>query len=207
MSLASGSSVSSGRRNICRSSRAGWLIALVVLGGGIAGGTRVVQGGDEQPTSPGPVRAASGDAAPGCPRNDPRSPRSRAFDLGPDPETTLDLVVKQTRVLKVKQAPRRVLIADECTAIYNLTSPTELLLQGVRVGTTTLNLWFPDSKDPHKLEAVSFFLHVLPDPEDQQRLARALKRVAAQINMIFCSSSIDIDLVGDKIVVTGRAGY
>ena len=140
-----------------------------------------------------------------------RAKLEKYIDKFIDAESTLDLIVGQTRVMYLKATPSRILIADENTAAYNLASPKELFLQGQKVGTTTLNFWFstdpkdPNSKDPAKLEVLSYLLRVLPDPEERLRRERALKLLAEQINLLFCNSTIDIYLVGDKIVVTGRS--
>ena len=145
------------------------------------------------------------------PTDESRALQNRYIKDFIDPKLTLDLIIRQTRVMNLKETPSRILIADESTAAYNLASPTELLFQGLKVGTTTLNLWFstdpndPNTKDPAKLQVVSYLLRVLPDPEAQLRRERALKLLAEQINRLFCNSTIEIYLVGDKVVVTGRS--
>ncbi len=121
-----------------------------------------------------------------------------------DPETTLDVIIGQPRVINLKTVPRRVQIGDEAIALYNLPSPTELMLQGSSVGTTTLYLWFPDPKDAKKLETLSYLVRVIPDPEAKLRLERSFKALAEEINRLFPNSMIDIHLVGDKVVVVGR---
>ena len=90
-----------------------------------------------------------------------------------NPEATLDVVVKRTLGINLRVAPKRVQIADEETATYNLVSPTELLLQGVKVGTTTLFLWFPDPRDMRKTVTLAYLVRVIPDPEAKRRLEAA----------------------------------
>ncbi len=52
--------------------------------------------------------------------------------VGPiiDPEMTLDLVVGRTRLMVLRAVPKRIQIADETLALYNLISPTEVSVMG-----------------------------------------------------------------------------
>ncbi|MCS6853093.1 MAG: pilus assembly protein N-terminal domain-containing protein [Gemmataceae bacterium] len=122
-----------------------------------------------------------------------------------DPQNTLDLVVGQPRLLLLKQAPRRVQIADDKYASYTLITEKELSILGRDVGTTVLNLWFADPKDPTKEKILSYLLRIIPDPEARERLERAYKALEGEINRAFPDSSICLQLVGDKLVVSGQA--
>jgi pilus assembly protein CpaC len=122
-----------------------------------------------------------------------------------DPETTLDLVAGRTRILQFKEIPRRIQIADPAIAAYNVASPRELMLQGKTSGTTVLNLWFGAGDEPNQQEMISYLVRVLPDPEAKERLEKVYKALAEEVNKLFPASQIDLRLVGDKLVVTGRA--
>lgn len=122
-----------------------------------------------------------------------------------DPSNTLDLIRGRPRILLFKSAPTRVQIADDETANYTVITPNELSVTGKAVGSTVLNLWFPDPKAPEGSRILSYLVRVLPDPEDKDRLDRIYKALELEINKAFPDSVVHIMLVGDKVVVTGEA--
>ncbi|OWK44966.1 Type II/IV secretion system secretin RcpA/CpaC, associated with Flp pilus assembly [Fimbriiglobus ruber] len=121
-----------------------------------------------------------------------------------DPETTLDLVAGQTRVLILKSNPFRVQAGDEKYIAVNVANPKELLVEGRQVGSTVLNLWFGDPADMTKQETLSYLVRVYPDPEAKERLERAYKALENDINNYFKDCSVHLKVVGDKLVVSGR---
>lgn len=121
-----------------------------------------------------------------------------------DPETTLDLVTAQTRVMMLKGNPIRVQSGDEKVFAVSVVSPKELLLQGKAVGATVLNIWFGDKNDPSKQETLTYLVRVFPDPEAKERLERAYKLLENEINKYFKDTSVRLKVVGDKLVVSGR---
>lgn len=121
-----------------------------------------------------------------------------------DPETTLDLVAGQTRVLVLKNQPFRVQAGDESILAVNVITPRELLLQGKGIGATVLNIWFGDPTDPTKQETLTYLVRVFPDPEAKERLERAYKALEDDINRHFKDCDVRLKVVGDKLVVTGR---
>ena len=121
-----------------------------------------------------------------------------------DPETTLDLVTNQTRVMMLKGNPIRIQSGDEKILAVSVVSPKELLLQGKSVGATVLNIWFGDKNDPAKQETLTYLVRVFPDPEAKERLERAYKQLEDEINRYFKDTSIRLKVVGDKLVVSGR---
>lgn len=121
-----------------------------------------------------------------------------------DPETTLDLVTNQTRVMMLKGQPIRIQSGDEAILAVSVVSPKEILLQGKGVGATVLNIWFGDKNDPTKQETLTYLIRVFPDPEAKERLERAYKALEDEINKYFKDTSIRLKVVGDKLVVSGR---
>jgi pilus assembly protein CpaC len=122
-----------------------------------------------------------------------------------DSEATMDLIVGRTRLLILKETPKRIQIGDEGVAEYNLISRDQMSLQGRAVGVTMMTMWFTDPKDPNKEDIITFHVRVLPDPEARHRLERVYKALQDQINCAFPDSVICLHVVGDKLVVTGHA--
>lgn len=121
-----------------------------------------------------------------------------------DPETTLDLVNNQTRVMMLKGSPIRIQSGDESILAVSVVSPREILLQGKGIGATVLNIWFGDKNDPAKQETLTYLVRVFPDPEAKERLERAYKTLEDEINNYYKDSSIKLKVIGDKLVVSGR---
>jgi pilus assembly protein CpaC len=122
-----------------------------------------------------------------------------------DPRTTLDLVVGRPRLMRLSETPRRIQMGDESIATQNLINPTELTIQGRKIGTTVLNLWFADPMDKNKDRILSYLVRVVPDPAEKERLERVYKALQEEINCAFPDSHVCLQLVGDKLVVSGQA--
>lgn len=121
------------------------------------------------------------------------------------PDNVLEVVVGRLQVFDLLGQPRRVQVGDDTVANYVLLSTRELSLQGLRVGTTVLNVWFQDQADPNKTKLVSFLVRVMPDPDARTRLERAYKNLEKEVNRVFPDSKIYLQLVGDKLAVCGQA--
>jgi pilus assembly protein CpaC len=122
-----------------------------------------------------------------------------------DPHMTLDVIVGHTRLLHLKEAPLRIQIGDTRVFDYTILGPpTELLLQGATVGSTTMFLWFGDRVDPANQTVMAFQVNVLPDPDIKRRLEEVYKALQDEINRAFPDAYICLTLVGDKLVVSGE---
>jgi pilus assembly protein CpaC len=123
-----------------------------------------------------------------------------------DPENTFDAIVGRPRVMILKQIPTRFQLEEERIArAIPFFENKQLSITGLRVGTTILNLWFGDPKDPAGQTVLSFLVRVLPDPEARQRLERVYDALAIEINKLFPNSVVRLSLAGDKLVVSGQA--
>ncbi len=120
-----------------------------------------------------------------------------------DPESTLDLTLGRTRLLLLNQVPVRIQVADPRIAMGTMLAPTELSLVGKNVGTTVLTLWFVDRENKESI--LTYMVRVFPDPEFKLRLERVYQALEGEINHAFPDSHVHIQLVGDKMVVSGQA--
>lgn len=121
------------------------------------------------------------------------------------PDNVLEVIVGRLQIFNFTQTPKRIQVGDESIANYALLSTSELSLQGLRIGTTVLNIWFQDLADPNKSKLVSFLVRVMPDPDARNRLERAYKNLEREINRVFPDSRVHLMLVGDKLAVCGDA--
>jgi len=122
-----------------------------------------------------------------------------------DPQMNLDLAVGRTRLMTLNDVPKRIQVADETIAAYTVISPNEISLLGKCVGVTVITLWFTDPKDATKQEVLTYHVRVIPDPEIRKHLEWVYKELADEINRAFPDSTVCLNLVGDKVVVSGYA--
>jgi pilus assembly protein CpaC len=130
---------------------------------------------------------------------------SRYVKQASGPDNILEVIVGRVQIFDLLGSPKRVQVGDESVANYVLMSTTELSLQGLRIGSTVLNVWFQDMADPNKSKLVSFLVRVLPDPDARNRLERAYKNLEKEINKVFPDSRVYLQLIGDKLAVCGQA--
>lgn len=124
-----------------------------------------------------------------------------------DPQNTLDLIQGRSRVILLKATPTRTAIAEPGIASFRLLEPlgNQMLIIGVRPGTTVLNLWFQDPMNKDKETILSYLVRVFPDPEAKERLEAIYKALENEINKAFPNSRVRLKLVGDKLLVSGQA--
>ena len=123
-----------------------------------------------------------------------------------DPKNTLDVIEGRARLLLLKEVPAQFQLGDPTlVSVSQLNDPKQMSILGKRIGTTVLNLWFPDPKDKKKEKILSYLVRVLPDPETKARLERIYKALEDEINKAFPNSRVRLTLVGDKLMVSGQA--
>ena len=128
-----------------------------------------------------------------------------------DPANTLDVVVGRQTLLRFKQKPNRVLVADgEIADAKNPfevnPNPKELVVTGKKPGSTVLDLWFPDPKDATKEVVLSYLIRVLPDPDAYGRREESFRRLQDEINTKFPDSVVRLTLLSNnKLLVCGQA--
>lgn len=164
---------------------------------------------------------------------------SQYVDRMIDPENVLDLIVGRPRLLILKEPPKRVQIAESTrrtpagggakadpsaltgrVASFILITDKEISVLGEQIGTTVLNVWFADPKDPKKERILSYLVRVYPDPNHQdnrdrereealerqrRERERHYKRIEAEINHAFPDSSVCLSVVGLNVLVAGQA--
>ncbi|HZZ79655.1 MAG TPA: pilus assembly protein N-terminal domain-containing protein [Gemmataceae bacterium] len=123
-----------------------------------------------------------------------------------DPNNTLDLIKGRARLMILKETPKRIQISDETIASYNVfPNSKDMTILGKLTGTTVLNFWFASAEDKTKETVLSYLVRVFPDPEEKARMERVFKALELEINKKFPDSLVKLDLVGDKVVVSGQA--
>ena len=121
-------------------------------------------------------------------------------------EHTFGVILVQPRLLTFKEGPFRIQIADETVLGYSIlkNDPRELSLEGRREGSTVLKLWVGDRHDPAKQTVLSYRVNVLTDQVPRERPERWCKTLEREINAAFCDSYVCLDLVGNRLIVSGE---
>jgi Flp pilus assembly secretin CpaC len=124
-----------------------------------------------------------------------------------DPQNTLDLIAGRTRVIILKAAPTRTHVADTTVATFRILEPDakQMIVGGAQPGITVMTFWFADPEDKDKEVILSYLVRVFPDPVAKARHAAALKALEAEVNGAFPNSRARLNLVGDKVLLSGQA--
>jgi len=122
-----------------------------------------------------------------------------------DPENRLDLIVGHPRILVFAATPRRIYLPDEQVAAYQVVSDTEISLVGLKPGTTVLNIWVADPDAPKGERILSYLVTVVPPPRQKEELDARYRALQNEINQAFPCSTIELSLIGDRLVVRGMA--
>ncbi len=148
---------------------------------------------------------------------------ARYVDGAIAPENTLRVVVGRAVVLVTQVRPRRVYIPNEDMAAVQIVTDQQIAIVGKKEGRTTLDLWFPDPREPNnpaKDRALSYLVVVLRDTVkdeyarwDERRRSEAeveaykaaLKILQSQIKETFPDSAVQLSMVGEQVVVRGEA--
>ncbi len=121
-------------------------------------------------------------------------------------EHSFGVILGQPRLLTFKEGPFRIQIADETVLGYSIlkNDPRELSLEGRREGSTVLKLWVGDRHDTAKQTVLSYRVNVFPQDVSGPHRKSTLKDLENQINQIFPDSLVCLELVGDKLIVSGQ---
>jgi pilus assembly protein CpaC len=123
-----------------------------------------------------------------------------------DPQNRLDLIVGHPRILVFAATPRRIYLPDEEIAAYQVISDTEISLVGLKPGTTVLNIWVADPEaKPRGERILSYLVTVVPPPQQKEQLEARYLALQKEINQAFPCSTIELSLIGDRLIVRGMA--
>jgi len=128
-----------------------------------------------------------------------------------EPIGTIDLTVGLSKILRFKDAPKRIQLAEEKSDIvaFTVIVKDEISLLGKKPGRTVLNIWLTDPKDAAKDKIYSYLVRVAQDPTVQVRVREQLEKyyrqLEAEINHAFPNSRVALSIVGTKLLVCGQA--
>ena len=129
---------------------------------------------------------------------------NRFIEAEINPELPLSLVVGRPKILRLSDTPKRIYVPNEDiirAEAIDQQSGRELAVTGLRVGTSTLMLWFADMSESSGESIVSYLVRVYDDPI----LSRPLDEVERDLNQKFPNSFVQLSDVNGRLMVSGQA--
>ena len=115
------------------------------------------------------------------------------------PEVTFQVDPRYSKLIRTKKPVSRFSITNPDVLEVVQFSPMEFELIGLRMGNTTLTLWFGDQ------EVLRYIVKVSRDTDIEDRRQSEYRDLQAMVNEMFPNSSIELIAVADKVIVRGQA--
>ncbi len=124
-----------------------------------------------------------------------------------EPSGVLELSVGLSKILRFKDAPKRIQLAEEKSDVVTFTVITkeEISVLGKKPGQTVLNIWLPDPKDAAKDKIYSYLVKVGADAHVREALEKYYAQLEKEINHAFPNSRVSLSVVGNRLLLCGQA--
>ena len=122
-------------------------------------------------------------------------------------ETELMLEVEpgHSKLVRTRLPVARTSIVNQTIADVLQLNPNEIEVIGVKEGTTDMTFWFTDADRPGGVQILRYRVKVGRDATIDRRRLLEYRELEAMINEMFPSSSIELIVVADKLIVRGQA--
>lgn len=117
----------------------------------------------------------------------------------------LELEPDHSKLVRTAQPVIRISLVDDRIAAVTQFGKTELEITGLKAGETDLTLWFGDPQQPDRAQILRYRLRVKSSKAIERRRQLEYGELQAMINELFPSSSIELIVVADKLIVRGEA--
>ncbi len=112
----------------------------------------------------------------------------------------LDVVQHHSQLLVAKSNIVRTAVADPSIVDVVQYSPSELSIIGLEQGSTTLTLWFDNSRQP-----LIYQVNTLRDPSVEERRRLDFSKLERKLAILFPNSKVVLIPFSGKLVVKGQA--
>lgn len=130
---------------------------------------------------------------------------SNYFQGAVDADQRVDVCLGRPRILVFRAPPKRIYQHDESIATHQIISEKEIALVGVKEGRTSISFWVADPQAPGGETIISLLVNVTPELQYRERLEEKYDALEKELNRAFPDSRVDLDLVGDQLLVRGQA--
>ena len=130
----------------------------------------------------------------------PKKPLPYAIQEMPDIQEEMDIIHRRSQLIVARAPIARIAIADPTVVDVVQYSPNEIGIIGMNLGTTTLTLWFDNSRDP-----LIYLVEVIPDPTFEDRLRNDFGKLEKQLQILFPNSKVFLVPLQQRLIVKGQA--
>ncbi|MDA0920248.1 MAG: pilus assembly protein N-terminal domain-containing protein [Planctomycetota bacterium] len=130
----------------------------------------------------------------------PKKPLPYAISEMPDIQEEMEIIHRRSQLMVARAPIARIAIADPSVVDVVQYSPNEIGIIGMNLGTTTLTLWFDNSRDP-----LIYLVEVIPDPTFEDRLRNDFGKLEKQLRILFPNSKVFLIPLQQRLIVKGQA--
>lgn len=130
----------------------------------------------------------------------PKKPLPYAIEEMPDIQEEMEIIHRRSQLVVARAPIARLAIADPTVVDVVQYSPNEIGIIGMNFGTTTLTMWFDNSRDP-----LIYLVEVIPDPSFEDRLRNDFGKLEKQLRILFPNSKVFLVPLQQRLIVKGQA--
>ena len=130
----------------------------------------------------------------------PKKPLPYAIEEMPDIQEEMEIIHRRSQLMVARAPIARIAIADPTVVDVVQYSPNEIGIIGMNFGTTTLTMWFDNSRDP-----LIYLVEVIPDPTFEDRLRNDFGKLEKQLRILFPNSKVFLIPLQQRLIVKGQA--
>jgi pilus assembly protein CpaC len=130
----------------------------------------------------------------------PKKPLPYAISEMPDIQEEMEIIHRRSQLMVARAPIARIAIADPTVVDVVQYSPNEIGIIGMNFGTTTLTMWFDNSRDP-----LIYLVEVIPDPTFEDRLRNDFGKLEKQLRILFPNSKVFLIPLQQRLIVKGQA--
>lgn len=130
----------------------------------------------------------------------PQAPLPYEISKMPDVQEDMEIIHRRSQLIVARNPVSRIAIADPNIIDVVQYSPNEFSVIGLVMGTTTLTLWFDNSREP-----LIYLVEVIPDPTWEDRLRTDFGKLEKQLRILFPNSKVYLIPLQQRLIVKGQA--
>jgi pilus assembly protein CpaC len=130
----------------------------------------------------------------------PKKPLPYAIEEMPDIQEEMEIIHRRSQLIVARAPIARIAVADPSVVDIVQYSPSEIGIIGMSLGTTTLTMWFDNSRDP-----LIYLVEVIRDPTFEDRLRNDFGKLEKQLRILFPNSKVFLIPLQQRLIVKGQA--
>lgn len=130
----------------------------------------------------------------------PKKPLPYAIEEMPDIQEEMEIIHRRSQLIVARAPIARIAVADPSVVDIVQYSPSEIGIIGMSLGTTTLTMWFDNSRNP-----LIYLVEVIRDPTFEDRLRNDFGKLEKQLRILFPNSKVFLVPLQQRLIVKGQA--